>query len=129
MMYNKVVRNELESTYKNPDFDPNKFAQYLDPKYKSDALKSMRSDKFLTGPLKTMHQTEIKMAKSIKQDIPTRFRGLFKTDSWKVTDLYSKRYENLKKDAIDPITKKTHKAKAAENNKNKPEKKPVKMFS
>lgn len=58
-----------------------------------------------------------------------RFRGLFKTDSWKVTDLYSKRYENLKKDAIDPITKKTHKAKAAENNKNKPEKKPVKMFS
>ena len=129
MMYNKVVRNELESTYKNPDFDPNKFAQYLDPKYKSDALKSMRSDKTLVASLKTMHKQELNMAIKIKQDVPERFRNLFKADSWKVTDLYSKRYENLKKDAIDPITKKTHKAKTAENNKSKPEKKPVKMFS
>ena len=130
-MYNKVVRDELTSTYKDPGFEPGKFAQYLDPSYRSSALKSMRTDKPLVESLKKMHKDELKMANNIHQDIPSRFQDLFGASSWKVTNVYSNRYENLKKDAIDPITKKTHKAKTAENNKNKTEnKKPVhKMFS
>ena len=80
----------------------------MDPKYKSDALQTMRNDATLVNALEKMYKDQLKLAKGEKQGPDFRLKNLLKEDSWKLTSLYQNRYENSKKSTIDPILKKHH---------------------
>jgi hypothetical protein len=106
-MYNKVVRNEMEKTVGDIDFDPRNAVQFLDNKYRKDVLDSMRRDDALTKSLKKMYDEDVKMSKSIKRDVHEHLRSVLK-DGSKMAYLYEDRYENTKTKVVDPIKKQTH---------------------
>ncbi len=108
-IYNNIVRSELQATSRDPDFNAARMAELvMDPKYKSDALQTMRNDATLVNALEKMYKDQLKLAKGEKQGPDFRLKNLLKEDSWKLTSLYQNRYENSKKSTIDPILKKHH---------------------
>ena len=112
-MYNKIVRNELERTYRDVDFNPRNIIKFMDKTYRHDALVDMRRDEPLVKSMKVLFNEDVKMSKSIKRNVQGSLRRLLKEDDSKLANLYNSRYENTKKKAVDPIKKSVHEPKVA----------------
>jgi len=110
-MYNQIVRNELERTQRDVDFNPGNIIKFMDKAYRHDALVAMRRDEPLVKSMKVLFNEDVKMSKSIKRNVQSSLRRMLKEDDSKLANLYNSRYENTKKKAVDPIKKSVHEPK------------------
>ena len=106
-MYNKIVRDELESNYRETNFDPRKMLQFMDKKYRHEALMDMREDEILTKSLKKMYDENVKMSKKIDRNVRGALNDLL-NDDWKLANCYRERYVNSKKKVVDPIKRQVY---------------------